>query len=453
MAFRRDSIILPQGQEGLTSNEDSGYSSVPDDEASSLSYPAPSCSSVESSIAYLRSRFLCPHPAAEKARKRHLQVRRETTLIVSIHQINMSFLRTLSNYPSRNKSDDCFGSDILRHQMFSIHRAMEESAVNKMQMGATISRYAIRLDIDPIELLDFSPTLGNLLLSELDTVIPDIHLVCCQIIQQILREEKTLLTEQVRLNMRVLNIFGILGECNNHNYLHYTPSASHDRVIKRAEDDGFMETATNAVLLPTDLVCSHCNLKMPESVLDRVYSKNQTIVLECANISQAEGCFMNQITVILKDDLANTVMLGEYIQLLGRLSRVLPEEDRHAYGHGIHFEVNNVLREYRHATVPDTIAEIIYSKMRTLEGRSGLLMGGPPTYFVLLRLQRKHFCMEYQSSDRRSFSAVSIPDHDGDCNRKARIPQIRQSLHVLVIKDTFDTIVPALIASVASIKK
>ncbi|KAF8935918.1 hypothetical protein BGZ58_004726 [Dissophora ornata] len=162
MKFTTSSSTASQDQQDPISNKDSGYSSHLDAEVPSLpSFPSAASSlltsaslssstiapdatfDIKSTIASLRGRFMCSHPLAAKARKRH-----------------------------------------------------EQSA-------ATISRYVIRLQIDPTELLQCCSSLGNDFLSDLDSVAPDFHLVCCQILQQMLGEDKTLLSEQVRLSMRI----------------------------------------------------------------------------------------------------------------------------------------------------------------------------------------------------------------------------------------------------------
>jgi len=50
-------------------------------------------------------------------------------------------------------------------------------------------------------------------------------------------------------------------------------------------------------------------------------------------------------------------------------------------------------------------------------------------------------------------SAVSIPEHDDNEEHKVTKTDIRPSVHVLVVKNSFDTIVPALIASLATSRR
>ncbi|KAK3819891.1 MAG: hypothetical protein J3Q66DRAFT_438993 [Benniella sp.] len=492
MANRQDSIATLQDPEESEIYDDSGYSSVPDVDIPSLSYSTLSSSStsVESSISLLRSRFLCPHSIAARARKRYFQLRDHPD------RVHPTDKHVLPPEPQQLPLQEQIRRYIVEHHMSSVQNAMKESVASKAQLSAMISRYVIRLGVDPVELLHYNPGLGNQLLSDLDSVLPDIHLVCCQIMQQRLGEEKALLAEQLRLSIRISHIPSVFQEChlsslalafestredtvrnsnnyngfvtvsgrvsgvsltehviysqtfkcgnpkcNNRNYLHYTPSASHNRVIKRAEDDGFMETGTNATLLMIDLLCSHCDEEMPESVLDRVY-------INCTSASQGEGCFINQITVTLEDDLANTVALGEHVRLLGKISRVFAEEDRLRYNHGIRFEVNNILREpdCRQARVPDAIAALIYrntSAWNTSQSIIDLLDGIAPKHVVYRRLKLALL-----------LSAVSIPEHDDNEEHKVtRKTDIRSSVHVLVVKNSFDTIVPALIASLATSRR
>ncbi|KAI8362221.1 hypothetical protein B0O80DRAFT_524586, partial [Mortierella sp. GBAus27b] len=360
--------------------------------------------------------------------------------------------------------------------MPSIQKAMKESIEIKTQLSATISRYLIRFDVNPVELLQYNPSLGSKLLSDLDSILSDLHLVCCRIVQQVLGDERVLLAEQLRLNIRITHLPSVFQEChlpsvasaleltrediagnshsyngfvaisgrvssvsltwhaiysqtfkcnnprcNNRNYLHYTPLASHNRVIKRAEDDGFMETGTNATLLLIDLLCNHCNEEMPESVPDRVYSNSHARLYA----SFSGGWMLRESD---DNDLVNTVALGENIQLIGRLSRGFPKETRYHYSHGIQFEANNVLHEpdRRQETIPDAIAKVIYN---------GVV---PKHVYRKLKLALL-------------LSAVSISD-DGD-NKATRNTCIRPSVHVLVIKNSFDTVVPALMASMATLRR
>ncbi|KAF9961776.1 hypothetical protein BGZ72_002015 [Mortierella alpina] len=278
--------------------------------------------------------------------------------------------------------------------MSNIRRAMAKSVVNKLETRATISRYVVQLSIDPHELLQVCSSLGNQFLSgPMEDMELLFHIACCQILQEMLGEEHMLLSEQasredvVQEQDAYSGFFTITGrvsrtylaehviysktficinpKCNNRNCLHFTPSATRNRVIKRTEDDGFMETGSSATLLPIDLVCSHCNMEMPESVIDRVYTVQQKIVVDCLNAAQGDGCFINQIRATLKDDLVNTAALGDSIQLLGRLSRSVVHKTEEAYLHGIEIEVNNILNvpNTSNACLPESIESILRSNM------------------------------------------------------------------------------------------
>ncbi|KAF9291566.1 Minichromosome maintenance domain-containing protein 2 [Mortierella alpina] len=289
---------------------------------------------------------------------------------------------------------------------------MAESVINKLKAKATISRYVIKLNVDPHEVLQACSSLGNQLLSgPVEEAELLFHTACCQIVQEMLGEENMLLWEQLRIQIRVMYLPSAFQECHlhsiasaleisrediaegqdaysgfltmagrvskiflaeyiiysqtfictnpkcyNRNCLHFTPSATRKRVIKRTEDDGFMETGSSATLLPIDLICSHCNMEMPESVIDRVYTEQQKIVLDCLNAARAEGCFVNQIEATLK---------GESIQLLGRLSRSMVQKAEGTYLHGIRVEVNNVLKvsSPEDIGVPKPIESILRSNM------------------------------------------------------------------------------------------
>ncbi|KAF9984761.1 hypothetical protein BGZ75_003691 [Mortierella antarctica] len=201
-------------------------------------------------------------------------------------------------------------------------------------------------------------------------------------------------------------------KCNNRNRLHFTPSATRNRVIKRTEDEGFMETGSSATLLPIDLVCSHCNMKMPESVIDRVYSG-----------------------AILKDDLVNTVALGESVQLLGTLSRSVVQMTEGMYLHGIEIEVNNVLKvsDPIDTCLPDSIESILRCEELTRIFSDYIT---PKDTYRKLKLALL-------------LSAVSIEEQDCTPGEETGRAQIRRSVHVLVINNCHDKQVPSLMASLA----
>ncbi|KAF9546347.1 Minichromosome maintenance domain-containing protein 2 [Mortierella hygrophila] len=170
---------------------------------------------------------------------------------------------------------DLVAVDITQHHMMDIRQAISESNTTKVETGGSVSRYVIRMTIDPLELLQTCANLGNKLLCDIESIEPDVHLVCCQILQQFMSlDENSLMAEQVRMQFAIYCFHGVVFEggysgqgklfkirdslwtysqtflcvnprCNNKNYLHFTPSAPRHRVIKRAEDDGFMETSTD----------------------------------------------------------------------------------------------------------------------------------------------------------------------------------------------------------------
>ncbi|KAG0274289.1 hypothetical protein BGZ95_009935 [Linnemannia exigua] len=407
--------------------------------------------------------------------------------------------------------------------MTDIRRAIAESNTTKVETGGSFSRYVIRVNIDPIELLQTCSSLGNLLLCDIEAIEPDIHLICCQILQQLMSlEDGSLLAEQVRLCLKlkylppsfqechlpmIASSFLLSREdiaqdmssysgfvalsgrvttvslaehiiysqtflcvnprCNNRNYLHFTPSAPRHRVIKRAEDDGFLETGTeqvhlalakvaviqndlksssdpnvtpffdyySATLLNIDRRCSHCNSEMPESVLDRVYMKQQKITVECLNAHEAQGCFVNLMELMLQDELANTASLGAHIQAIGRLHRSFPGKNRDKYQHGVEMEVNNVLLLPRHHD-PETLSEPIEAIVTSDMSPWNISQAIVDLLGVFLMGARFNFA----PSDSKS------PVIEKDAS------PIRRSIHVLVVMNGRDTVVPSLMASIASLK-
>ncbi|KAF9999186.1 hypothetical protein BGZ79_007190 [Entomortierella chlamydospora] len=314
MSFSWDINTISHDQQDLISNADSGYNSVFDTEVPQPPPPLPAVSSsVQNSISSLRERFTCTHPSAAKARRRYEQSRDHPDRVHPVHK------HILLPDPEQLLLHDKIRLYLSQYHMSDIRRAVVESiAISK---EVTISRYTIRLRIDPIELLQFCSGLGNQLLSDLESVKPAFHNVCCQILQQILGYDNAPLADWVRLSLRLLYLPGAFQEChlpkiasalelsredivnddhgyggffaisgrisgvslaeyeiysqtfkcnnprcNNKNKLHYTPSTSQYRVVKSTEGDGFMETAT-----------SHCALSMPESVMDRVYISTSLI--------------------------------------------------------------------------------------------------------------------------------------------------------------------------------
>ena len=60
------------------------------------------------------------------------------------------------------------------------------------------------MQVDPVILLETCSKLGNQFLDDIDSVEPEFHVVCCQLLQFLLGEDSTLLYEQVRLSLRLL---------------------------------------------------------------------------------------------------------------------------------------------------------------------------------------------------------------------------------------------------------
>ncbi|KAF9153231.1 hypothetical protein BG015_003832 [Linnemannia schmuckeri] len=337
--------------------------------------------------------------------------------------------------------------------MMDVRQAITESNTAKVETRGSISRYMIRMIVDPIELSQTCASLGNQLLCDIESIEPDVHLVCCQILQQFMSlEENALLAEQVRVCLRVKysqTFLCVNPRCNNKNYLHFTPSAARHRVIKRAKDNGFMETGTDAALLNIDLTCSHCDWEMPESVLDRVYTKQQKITVECLGVHRAEGCFVNQVELLLQDDLADIASLGEHIQLIGRVYRSFPEKNHDTYLHGIQMDVNNLIHlpgRRDQETISETIAAIVTSNMSPWNTSQAIVdlfdVIVPSSIYRKLKLALLLSAVSLDSRDSKNLVAV-----------KEMTVSIRRSIHVLVVMNGQDTIVPALMASIAALKR
>ncbi|KAF9309826.1 hypothetical protein BG003_009234 [Podila horticola] len=413
-----------------TTLEESESDTLLDAEVPSLAYE----STLKTSVRSLRERFLCPHPLAEKVKKR------------------------------------------------------------QATSGSTVNWYNILIVIDPMILLDDFPSLGNQLINDYNSILPDFHVACNGVAQSMLNDGTLLFSEQVRLCIRLqylpssaeeghlpsiasalvvsqeskirdkniytgfFSIWGFVSSvsltesviysqvflctnrrCRNRNYLCFTPSATSHRVIKRTEEQEFMETSTNATLLDVDLLCGHCGEKMPESIQDRVYMNHQRVVFDCDNELPFEGVFHNQITVVLKDDLAGTVVLGEKIQLIGNLTRVFPEKSKgnaisQVYKHGILLEVNNVLRprppEYQ---MPECIGSVL---------ENGVV---PSHVYRKLKLALL-------------LSAVSLEVGGEHQDQKPQPPtvskdEVRPAIHVMVLMNGYDTVVPHLVHTLACGKR
>ncbi|KAG0333885.1 hypothetical protein BG000_008802 [Podila horticola] len=413
-----------------TTLEESESDTLLDAEVPSLAYK----STLETSVRSLRERFLCPHPLAEKVKKR------------------------------------------------------------QATSGSTVNWYNILIVIDPMILLDDFPSLGNQLINDYNSILPDFHVACNGVAQSMLNDGTLLFSEQVRLWIRLqylpssaeeghlpsmasalvvsqeskirdkniytgfFSIWGFVSSvsltesviysqvflctnrrCRNRNYLCFTPSATSHRIIKRTEEQEFMETSTNATLLDVDLLCGHCGEKMPESIQDRVYMNHQRVVFDCDNELPFEGVFHNQITVVLKDDLAGTVVLGEKIQLIGNLTRVFPEKSKgnaisQVYKHGILLEVNNVLRPRRpEYQMPECIGSVL---------ENGVV---PSHVYRKLKLALL-------------LSAVSLEVGGEHQDQKPKPPtvskdEVRPAIHVMVLMNGYDTVVPHLVHTLACGKR
>ncbi|KAF9335813.1 Minichromosome maintenance domain-containing protein 2, partial [Linnemannia elongata] len=139
--------------------------------------------------------------------------------------------------------------------------------------------------------------------------------------------------------------------------------------------------------------------------------------------------------------------LGQHIQLIGRVYRAFPEKNQETYLHGIQMDVNNLIHlpnRRDHETLSETITAIITSNMspwNTSQAIVDLLDG-----IVPLSIYRK-------LKLALLLSAVSVAPSD---SRKQVVEKettsIRRSIHVLVVMNGRDTIVPALMASMAALK-
>ncbi|KAG0354634.1 hypothetical protein BG005_006324 [Podila minutissima] len=445
-----------------TTLEEPEGSTLLDAEVPSLTHE----STLESSVRSLRERFLCTHPLAVKFKRRQ-----ERIFPARVHPADEHHLPP--------------DPDQLPTQEKITHCKLESLS------GSTINRYSVLIIIDPMIMLDDFPSLGNQLINDYNSILPDFHVACNGIVQSMLDGDTLLFSEQVRLRIRLqylpsaakevhlpsfasalavsqeskirdkniytgfFSVWGFVSSvsltesviysqvflcmnrrCRNRNYLCFTPSATSHRIIKRTEEQEFMETSTNATLLDVDLLCGHCGENMPESIQDRVYMNQQRLALDCVNESSFEGVFHNQITVVLKDDLAGTVVLGEEIQLLGNLTRVFPEKSKgnaasRAYMSGILFEVNNVIRPHPpEHQMPECISSVL---------ENGVV---PSHVYRKLKLALL-------------LSAVSLEDGSEYQDQKTQPPtvpkdKVRPAIHVMVLMNGYDTIVPHLVHNLAA---
>ncbi|GJJ77003.1 hypothetical protein EMPS_09362 [Entomortierella parvispora] len=372
--------------------------------SSDATFPSSRSSDVTATIQSLRERFICTHTLSKTARKRHEQTRDHPD------RIHPADKHVLPPDPESLPLQEQIRMYITMYHMADIRRALADSVKDKIETGATIPKYVIRVQVDPVILLETCSSLGNQVLDDIGSVEPEFHMICCQLLQFFLGQESILLYEQVRLSLRLsylptaaqdcflpsisaaltvtredranntfvsftgrvastsLSEYVIYSQtfictnsrCNNHDYLHHRPRASSCRVIKRTEDGGFMETGTNATLLKIDLNCSHCGQEMPESVLDRVYMKEQKLEVVCDNGVEQSGCFIHQLPIVLQDDLANRVSLGEQVRIIGRLYRSVPKSTANCYHHGVKVEVNNIWRlDQPPSTVPPLFVQLL----------------------------------------------------------------------------------------------
>ncbi|KAF9166982.1 hypothetical protein DFQ26_006246 [Actinomortierella ambigua] len=147
-------------------------------------------------------------------------------------------------------------------------------------------------------LLEYSPSLGHLLFTELADLEDKLRIVCCQLLQEILGEDCMLLSEQVRVHVAPLYLPFGLKEYENH------------------------------------------------SLVDRVYTKAQHIDLQCISQFQQFGCFTNTMALVLEDEMAGKVRLGDIIRTIGTTHRVIKSKPEPAtYHHGIDMQVRTLLCE------------------------------------------------------------------------------------------------------------
>ncbi|KAF9113604.1 Minichromosome maintenance domain-containing protein 2 [Mortierella sp. AM989] len=377
MGFGLDDEIVLQVQQDLISNVDSGYSSVYDTEVPQLPFSLPTATtSPNQNSTSLRERFICTHPSATKARRR-LQSRDHPD---RIHPVNK---HVLPPDPEQLPLQEKIRLYIDRHHMSDIRRSMAESIASLKESKATIPRYVIRLKIDPIELLQLCSSLGNQVLCDLDSVVPTFHIVCCQLLQQIVGEDNILLADQVRVSIRLMYLPDAFKECNLPNIFSALELSREDIVDEGCGYSGFF---TISGRISSISLMDH---EMQVSLLyfqDTVRTEGkQIITVNCNSDSGADGCFINQVPAILKDNMSawNTSQA-----IIDRIDHLVPGD--------------------------------VYRKLKL-----ALLL-----------------------------SAVSIVGQEvEDRNISPTKNGLRQSIHVLVIKNNHDTVVPALMANLASCRR
>ncbi|KAG9070370.1 Minichromosome maintenance domain-containing protein 2 [Linnemannia hyalina] len=308
--------------------------------------------------------------------------------------------------------------NITQDHMMDIRQAISESNATKVETGGAVSRYVIRITIDPLELLQTCANLGNKLLCDIESIEPDVHLVCCQILQQFMSlDENSLLAEQVRMQFAVYCFYGVVFEGG-----HYSGQGQ----LFKIRDT---------------LWTSHFRIH------DGTHHQ-QKITVECLGAHRAEGCFVNQMELFLLDDLADSAKLGEHIQLIGRVYRSYPEKNQETYLHGIQMDVNNLIHlpsRRDEETLSEAIAAIATSDMspwNTSQTIVDLFDGIVPTsIYRKLKLALLLSAVSVAPSGSKNLVA-----------EKEVADSVRRSIHVLVVMNGRDTIVPALMASMAGLK-
>ncbi|KAG0335591.1 hypothetical protein BG004_008392 [Podila humilis] len=188
-----------------------------------------------------------------------------------------------------------------------------------------------------------------------------------------------------------------------------------------------------ATLLEVDLLCGHCGEMMEESIPDRVYT----------------------------NDLAGTVVLGERIQLIGTLSREYPhtgKQSTRVYDHGIHFEVNNILRPRNpEQLLPENIAWILNENMsgwNTTQAIIDMLDGIVPSH-VYRKLKLALLISAISIEDGSEFKEIGSNFTASSTGMAPPLQeqQVRPAIHVLVVLNSYDTVVPNLVHCLASGKR
>jgi len=80
------------------------------------------------------------------------------------------------------------------------------------QSGSTVNRYNILIVMDPMILLDDFPSLGNQLINDYNSILPDFHIACNSIVQSMLDDDTLLFAEQVRLRIRLMYLPSVAEE-------------------------------------------------------------------------------------------------------------------------------------------------------------------------------------------------------------------------------------------------